>query len=56
MLYAIPNHILSMSEGIDIGTTYMEILGLKGKFAFMTTICAILFVVIIYLILKKVLI
>ena len=34
MLYAIPNHILSMSEGIDIGTTHMEIQGLKGKFAF----------------------
>ena len=34
MLYAIPNHILSMRDGNDIGTTYMQIEGLKGKFAF----------------------
>ena len=34
MLYAVPNHILSMSKDFEIGSTYIEIDGLKGKFAF----------------------
>tara|TARA_B100001989_G_scaffold141417_1_gene100475 strand:+ start:256 stop:1980 length:1725 start_codon:yes stop_codon:yes gene_type:complete len=34
MLYAIPNHIVSMGDGINIGTTHIQIEGLKGKFAF----------------------
>ncbi len=34
MLYAIPNHILSMSNETNIGSTFIEIEGLKGKFAF----------------------
>ena len=30
----VPNHILSMSKDFEIGSTYIEIDGLKGKFAF----------------------
>ena len=34
MLYAVPNNIISMQDDIDIGHTYINIEGLRGKFAF----------------------
>tara|TARA_B100000700_G_scaffold318334_2_gene411327 strand:+ start:1267 stop:2982 length:1716 start_codon:yes stop_codon:yes gene_type:complete len=34
MLYAVPNYILSMSNKVQVGTTFIEVSGLKGKFAY----------------------